>query len=336
VSLTGILAETDLPCVAVHHDVLSEGAYKFKPTCDFAREILEKYFPPALPNISHWTINSRNREALAQKGIRARVIHDSMDFHQQLESEERARIRAELREKYGIKPDDIVLFVGSRIVPNKQTELAGYLAATLQGMRSEMVGNWLCTGELFSDSSRVVLVLAGRPERAFLDYQKKLFDLFDVLGIDWKYVGDDVRPQASQAEGICALYPHFYTMADFVLYPTGWEGFGNQLLEAFAAGLPVAVFEYPVFKEDIAPKGVKVVSLGDKVIPGEGSDGLVRLPAEKLERAAREIMEVLLDSDRWEMIVGHNIEVGKAYFSLDVLQAHLVGALNRAASSSKK
>jgi len=26
-------------------------------------------------------------------------------------------------------------------------------------------------------------------------------------------------------------------MIDFVLYPSGWEGFGNQLLEAFAAGL---------------------------------------------------------------------------------------------------
>jgi glycosyltransferase involved in cell wall biosynthesis len=48
---------------------------------------------------------------------------------------------------------------------------------------------------------------------------------------------------------------------DLVVYPTGWEGFGNQLIEAFAAGLPSIVFEYPVYREDIGPKGFEIVSL---------------------------------------------------------------------------
>jgi hypothetical protein len=58
--LTELLRETGLPCVAIHHDVLSEGAYKFGPTGEFARSILERYYPPAMPNLSHWTINTRN------------------------------------------------------------------------------------------------------------------------------------------------------------------------------------------------------------------------------------------------------------------------------------
>jgi len=323
VALAGLIRETRLPCAAIHHDVLSEGAYKFTPTCDFAKSILEGYFPPVLPNLRHWTINSRNQMALKNKGIQAEVIHDTMDFNQKLDTVEQARIRANLRGKYGIKPNDIVLFAGGRIVPNKQTELAGHLTEVLQRLRQEMVGRRLYTGEVFSDLNRVVLVLAGRPERAFIDYQKRVFELFDTLKIVWKYIGGDVRPYRSEDEGLYALYPDFYAMADFVLHPTGWEGFGNQLLEAFASGLPVAVFEYPVFKEDIAPKGVKVVSLGDTLLPERDYMGLVQISVEVLTRAAREIMVILTCPEKLPGITDHNIMVGKRCFSFDVLRAHL-------------
>jgi glycosyltransferase involved in cell wall biosynthesis len=327
VALTDLLRETRLPCAAVHHDILSEGAYKFTPTCDFAKSILEGYFPPVLPNLRHWTINSHNQMALKNKGIQAEVIHDTMDFNQKLGTAERARIRANLRGEYGIKPKDIVLFAGARIVPNKQTELAGHLTAVLHRLCQEMVGKRLYTGEVFSDLNRVLLVIAGRPERAFIDYQKRVFDLFDTLKIAWKYIGGDVRSYRSEDEGLYALYPDSYAVADFVLYPTGWEGFGNQLLEAFASGLPVAVFEYPVFKEDIASRGVKVVSLGDKLLQERDDMGLVQIPAEVLTRAAREIMAILTCPEKLAGITDHNIVIGKRYFSFDVLRSHLDEAL---------
>jgi glycosyltransferase involved in cell wall biosynthesis len=327
VALTDLLRETGLPCAAIHHDILSEGAYKFTPTCDFAKSILEGYFPPVLPNLRHWTINSHNQMALKNKGIQAEVIHDTMDFNQKPGTAEQARIRANLRGKYGIKPNDIVLFAAARIVPNKQIELAGHLTGVLQRLRQEIVGKRLYTGEVFSDLSRVVLVLAGRPERAFIDYQKRVFDLFDTLKIAWKYIGGDVRSYRSEGEGLYALYPDSYAMADFVIYPTGWEGFGNQLLETFASGLPAAVFEYPVFKEDIAPKGVKVVSLGDTLLPERDYVGLVQIPVEVLTRAAREIIAILTCPEKLLDITDHNIMVGKRYFSFDVLRSHLDEAL---------
>jgi glycosyltransferase involved in cell wall biosynthesis len=332
VALTELLKKNQLPCAAIHHDILSEGAYKFTPTCNFAKSILDDYFPPTISNLRHWTINSRNQRALKMKGVEAKVIHDTIDFDQKLDAAEQARIRASLRGKHSIKPNDIVLFVGARIVPNKQIELAGHLTAILQSLHQEMVGRKLYHGEVFSGESRVVLVLAGRPERAFADYQERLFELFDSLRIDWMYVGDEVRPLRSEEEGFYALYPDMYTMADFVLYPTGWEGFGNQLIEAFAARLPVAVFEYPVFKEDIAPKGVEVISLGDSILDERDFRGLVQLPVEVLNLVAREILIILTTPDRLRNITEHNLGVSKKFFSFDVLRAHLLDVLDWANS----
>jgi len=328
IALTHLLRETQLPCAAIHHDILSEGAYKFMPTCNFAKSILDEYFPPEMPNLRHWTINSRNQRALKKKGIEAKLIHDTMDFNQELDAAEHARIRASLRGEHSIKPNDIVLFVGARIVPNKQTELAGHLTAILQRHRQEMVGRKLYHGEVFSEESRMVLILVGRPERAFTAYQERLFELFDALRIVWMYVGNEVSPMRSEEEGFYALYPDMYTMADFVLYPTGWEGFGNQLLEAFAAGLPVVVFEYPVFKEDIAPKGVKVISLGDTILEERDSAGLAQLPAEVLARAAHEMIAILTTPEVYRSITAHNIMVGKKYFSFDVLRTHLCDVID--------
>lgn len=332
VSLTELLRETRIPCAAIHHDILSEGVYKFTPTCNFGKSILQGYYPPRMPNLRHWTINTRNKRALGEKGVDAEVIHDTMDFDQRLEPGDQARIRARLRAKYDIEPHDVVLFVGARIVPNKQTELAGHLTAVLQSLRQGMVGKKLYHGEVFSGNSRVVLVLAGRPERTFVDYQKRVFELFDTLELVWRYAGDDIRPYRYEDEGLYALYPDLYTMADFVLYPTGWEGFGNQLLEAFAARLPVAVFEYPVFKEDIAPAGVRVVSLGDTLLEEKDSLGLVQVPLEVLTQAAREMMTILTSPETFQSITDHNTMVGRRYFSFDVLRAHLREAMLWASS----
>ncbi len=334
VSLADLLLETGLPCAAIHHDILSEGAYKFAPSGEFAKSILDRYYPPVMPNMSHWTINTRNQRALERKGVHARVIHDSMDFDHRLDAQERARIRRRLRDLYRIKDQDVVLLAAARIVPNKQTELAGRLTAALRDLCVEMVARPLYNGNEFASTSRVVLVLAGRPERGFLEYQRSLFEFLDALGIDWIYAGDRVRPYCDESEDLYALYPEMYAMADFVLYPTGWEGFGNQLLEAFAAELPVAVFEYPVFQEDIAPKGVQVVSLGDRLSPGPGEEGLVDLPADVLARAARETERILTDADEFRGIVGRNARVGREHFGFDVLRAHLRETVSWAGSIS--
>jgi len=333
VSLAELLADLRLPCIAIHHDVLSEGAYKFRPTCGFAQSLLDGFFPPKLPNLSHWTINTRNRKALEARNVKAGLIHDSMDFHHRLDEPSHARIRKELRTKHGIRNSDIVLFVGARIVPNKQIELAAHLTAGLNEHRPDLAGKALYNGEVFAEENRIILVLAGRPERAFVKYKEAVFSLIDSLKVDWMYVGDEVFPLRMAREGFYSLYD-MYAMADIVLYPSGWEGFGNQLLETFAAGLPAVVFEYPVYKEDIGPKGVEVISLGDSVLEERDSAGLVRLPEEVSTQVVRQIMALLTDPGEYKRVTDNNVAVGKRYFDYEALRAHLSEGLRWASKIS--
>lgn len=325
--LARILTERRLPCVAIHHDILSEGAYKFTPTCDLARSLLDEAFPPRLDTLMHWTINTRNQKALRARGVEAAVIHDTIEFDGALKGNDRARVRGALREKYGIAKNDVVLLVGARIVPNKQIEIAGPLVAEVERRREALIGKPLADGETFGADSRVVLVLAGRPERAFEPYRQNLYRLLDGLGIRWIYAGDVVRPMRAESHGLYALYPDVYSMADMVVYPTGWEGFGNQLIEAFAAGLPSIVFEYPVYKEDIGPKGFEIVSLGDRLLDERDSFGFVQVPVPVIDSAAERTLSILCDLEEYNRIARHNAELGGRHFGPDVLREHLTRSL---------
>ena len=327
VALTQLLRATQIPCVAIHHDILSEGAYKFSPTCGLARQLLDSYYPPRMSNLMHWTINTRNQRALAQRGVAASVIHDTIEFGKPAKAPERTRLRQRLRERFALKASDVILLLGARIVPNKQVEVAGHVTAEINRLRHRLDGRALPTGAMFGRDSQIVLILAGRPERAFEKYRDDVYCLFDEMGIRWIYAGDIVRPIRSEADGLYALYPDMYSMADFVIYPTRWEGFGNQLIEAFAARLPTIVFEYPVYKEDIGPKGFRVVSLADKILPETDRRGLVQIPNQALTRAATEAVDLLCDPEKYRATADHNAQVGGLHFGFAVLHQHLSESL---------
>ena len=94
----------------------------------------------------------------------------------------------------------------------------------------------------------------------------------------------------------------------------------------------MAVFEYPVFRDDIAPKGVRVISLGDTVLEERDPAGLVRVPAEVLASAAQKMVTLLTDRRERENVTDHNIDVGKRYFSFEVLRSHLSEAVRWASA----
>ncbi|MGD9010145.1 MAG: hypothetical protein PVG41_19635, partial [Desulfobacteraceae bacterium] len=111
-------------------------------------------------------------------------------------------------------------------------------------------------------------------------------------------------------------YPQFslwdvYPGADFVTYPSLYEGFGNGFLEAVYFKRPLLVNRYATFIKDIEPLGFNVVTM-DGFLTGEAVAQVNRL----------------LDSKRLrDQVTTHNYNIAWQYFSYEALQTQLNTAM---------
>jgi glycosyltransferase involved in cell wall biosynthesis len=99
-----------------------------------------------------------------------------------------------------------------------------------------------------------------------------------------------------------------YQNADLVTYPSGYEGFGNAFLETIYYRKPIVVNRYSIYIADIEPVGFDVIVL----------DGFVS------SRVIDQIHTVLDDEDRQQAMVEHNFQIGRRYFSYEVLEEKLM------------
>ena len=99
------------------------------------------------------------------------------------------------------------------------------------------------------------------------------------------------------------VYPH----ADFVTYPTLYEGFGNALLEAVYFRKPVLVNCYSVYMADIAPLGFEFVEV----------DGWIT------DESVSEVRRLLDDPERCRILADKNFELARRHFSYEVLAGAL-------------
>lgn len=100
-------------------------------------------------------------------------------------------------------------------------------------------------------------------------------------------------------------YPLVFAGLDGIsTYFSEVEGFGNNLLEVMASGLPVVVYEYPIFKSDIKKFGFDLVRLEEYVLSRKSFDLVV---------------DVLKDPFKREEIVNHNLKVLKENLGHDLI-----------------
>ena len=90
----------------------------------------------------------------------------------------------------------------------------------------------------------------------------QLKSLARQAGIRAKFIGDRVDVERRMVKGVryYSLWDVFKN-ADFVTYPTKFEGFGNQFLETIAYKKPMMVNRYEVFKADLEPLGFDVIKM---------------------------------------------------------------------------
>jgi len=329
VALTRSLRKHNLQALAHHHDFYYERFDGFALTCQAAVELADKYLPPYDAQIKHVVINKiAQHELMERKGIASTVIPNVFDFDGKSWGPD--DYNKDFLGQIGLRQNDVVILQAVRLVPRKGIELAIDLVCALnkQKRRAKLKKHGLYDGRVFKDESRIVLVLAGYAQDDLTGrYVDALKEKIRRTGVDAIFIEDEIRGSRS-FDGIKKKYSLWdsYVFADFVIYSSLWEGWGNQLLEAVYARLPIAIFEYPVYKMDIKEKGFRFIPLGFQV-SGKDDLGLAYLDQQVIEKAADRIIDYLVDSDLRKKDTEYNYSIGEEHYSYASLHRYLEGLI---------
>lgn len=324
IALENVRRKFNLPALAHNHDFYWERK-KISLTNTAVIEMTDKYYPPRDPLIKHVVINSLAKKELAErKGISSTVVPNVFNFDPPDWQED--DFNEDFRSSIGLKENDLIILQATRVVARKGIELAIDFVKALNSpeRREVLIKNGLYNGKPFNHDSRIVLVLAGYGRDDITGaYLQNLKIKADRDGVDMIHIEDQVSHERNITEGhkVYSLWDT-YVFADFVTYPSLWEGWGNQFLEAIRAKLPILIFEYPVYESDIRSKGFDVISLGSEKSAIDDL-GLVQVQSDLIQAAADEAVELLTNDERRSQVVDHNFQIGKAHFSLDALHNHL-------------
>ena len=309
-------------CVVHNHDFHWERVRYSNPTCEYVKELLRTAFPPNDPEIKHVTINELARgELKKRRGMDATVVPNVFDFKAPLWKID--QYNKDFRKTIGVSDNDILILQATRIAERKAIELAvdviGEMLKT--GNIEKLYNTDLYDGRKFGKDNKLVFVMAGMAE-AEEGYIEKLNKKAEAYGVKILYVNDVVEHSRCTVEGKkCYSLWDVYAHADLITYPSILEGWGNQLLEAVFAKKPVIVYEYPVYGTDIKDKGFDIISLGKT--HSVDKNGLVVVEQEKIENAASESVEILLNAQKRRDVVEKNFAVCDKHFSYESLESIL-------------
>jgi glycosyltransferase involved in cell wall biosynthesis len=286
IALTELMAETQIPTIAHHHDFYWE---RTRFLVNAVGDYLRMAFPPNLSNIEHVVINSTAQEELALRtGISSTIIPNVLDFENPptIARQETRDFRREI----GLTTDDILILQPTRVVQRKGIEHAIKLV--------EELGDPRCK-----------LVISHEAGDEGIEYANWLKKDARESGVDLRLlnlrISDPMNPDVNRKDlyTLWDVYPH----ADFVTYPSLYEGFGNAVLEAIYLRKPLLINRYAIFVKDIEPKGFDLIVM----------DGYLS------HKTVQKVREVLESSKRREKMVNTNYEIAKRHYSYAVLRRWL-------------
>lgn len=286
VAISNFIAETGFPTIAHHHDFYWERDRFSVNSCG---DFLRMAFPCTLSSVQHVTINSEAQRALShRRGVSSVLVPNVLDFDE--DPPEIDDFNADFRASIGLEPEDILFLQPTRVVPRKGIEHAIALIGALKNPRCK-------------------LVISHESGDEGDEYLNALQELAENQGVDLRLVPnrvDDERGYNDNGEKIYVL-GDAYLNADFITYPSLYEGFGNALIEAFYFRKPALVNRYSIFVSDIEPRGFDVITM----------NGF--LTREVRDRVRR----VIEDPDYRQEMVDKNFELGKRFYSMSVLRRKL-------------
>lgn len=290
-ALTELMSETQLPTIAHHHDFYWE---RSRYLVNAVGEYLRMAFPPYLPNIEHVVINSDAQEQLALRtGISSVIIPNVLDFENPPSplppDDER------FYQLSGLRPEDIVILQPTRIIQRKGIEHAIDLVKELKDPRCK-------------------LLISHEAGDEGYDYAHWLKAEAEKSGVGLRFIETKVRDPLNEEHGREDQYSlwDIYPYADFVTYPSLYEGFGNAFLEAIYFRKPMLINRYSIFVRDIEPKGFELVVM----------DGYLT------QANIRSVRNIIDSAKLREKIANHNYAVAQKHFSYAVLRKRLSYLVN--------
>jgi len=289
-ALTELIAETGIPVIAHHHDFAWE-RQRFSVNC--ISDYLSMAFPPRLHTINHVVINSEARQQLSHRcGLSSIIIPNVLDFDTPPPvMDDYAR---DMRKDLGIGDGEALLLQPTRIVARKGIEHAIELASRLKDKKAR-------------------LLISHQEHDEGSDYYHRTMDYAALMGVEVI-----IRPDIIGAErGLTEKGQKKYTLndcylnADFVTYPSTYEGFGNAFLEALWFKKPVMVNRYSIFQQDIEPLAFDVVIMENYI-----TNDTVNAVRDLLEKP--NVVNLLAD---------RNFEIARKFFSYKLLEQRLHQAL---------
>lgn len=321
------IIETNIKTICHNHDFYFEDSGEVEPTCIEVADILEKLAPPNIKNVKNLVINSIAQKALFdKKHIKADIVPNVFDFEMNKWSVD--DYNKTFLKDFNITENDIIFLQATRVMDRKGIELAIDVVDSLNENKSKLIGKKLYNGKYIDENSKIILLCAGIVESFGIssDYVNKLIKKAETKKVDIRFIGDRVAHSRNMVNGkkIYSLWDS-YVYSDFVTYPSIWEGFGNQFIEAVFAKLPIIAFEYPVYISDLKNKGFKIVSLGDEF--SRDKDNLVCVKVDTLSKVSKEVISILLNSDLETNIVEDNYNIARKNYSYKSLEK-LIESLN--------
>ncbi len=283
IALTELIAETGIPTIAHHHDFFWE---RTRFMVNAVGDYLRMAFPPNLPSIEHVVINSAAQEELALRtGISSIIIPNVLDFENPPAVTRQAT--HDFRQEIGLTPDDILILQPTRVVQRKGIEHAIELV--------EELGDPRCK-----------LVISHEAGDEGIEYADWLKDHARESGVDLRLlnlrISDPMNPDVNRKDlyTLWDVYPH----ADFITYPSLYEGFGNAFLEAVYFKKPLLINRYAIFVRDIEPKGFDLIVM----------DGFLT------HRTVAKVKEILQSPRRRAEMVNTNFDIAARHYSYGVLR----------------
>jgi len=290
-ALTETIAETQIPTISHNHDFYWE---RVRFSVNAVGDYLRMAFPPNLPNIRHVVINSEAQELLAHRtGISAAIIPNVLDFENPpMVNEEKS---VEFRNAIGLGSGNRMILQPTRIVQRKGIEHAIELVKEL------------------SDAKNVLVVSHEAGDEGF-EYADWLSAYAGEHDVDLRVISTRVTdPWAQQGENFSgySLWD-IYPFADFITYPSLYEGFGNAFLEAIYFKKPLLINRYATFVRDIEPLGFDLAVM----------DGYLS------KKTVESVKSILNSPERKEQMVSTNYRIASHHYSYSVFRHQVNAILN--------